>query len=284
VVIVGLRIITSFEVGEYQNWQMELLYYSYQVCRQPGLFTVLASLKSGVQLPKFPDGIEVIPTRWVTKNVITGDRYPPYNKPASFCDYFSARTPQDEYLLLLDPDMVFVRAWSAPFDPPVPVAEDTGYMDPSSRVGKRIIARHCQKNKEAVQPIGFPILIHEHQLRWIVDRWHILTEEMRQSKETVEDATWICEMWAFSVAAAEAGVRFNMGRKCTFSNDDLKPSHNLIHYTYPTKSRSGFVWDKRKYHPWDKQPPIKQDVASSGVFLYNLIEEYRGFRDDSVVH
>jgi hypothetical protein len=240
---------------------------------QEGPLTALASVREGTALKDY--GIEVVPTRWMSRHPITKDFYPPYNKPASFCDYFTTVPCRGEVLLLLDPDMVFVSPWVV--DGPEPVAESTSYMDPKTS-GKNIIRRHCKRNAGQVQPVGFPLIIPEQELRAIVDRWYILTEEMRDDKFTRKEAEWVTEMWGFSIAAAECGVRFREERRCSFSNENMHEGHCLIHFTYPTTSRSGYMWDKRKYRPWDPLPELKLDVPTAGKVLHGIIEEYRKAR------
>jgi hypothetical protein len=267
---VNVRTVVSFEPGVYQDWQIELLAYTHRKVGQEGPLTALASVKSGARLKDY--GIEVIRTRWMSRHPLTKDDYAPYNKAASFCDYFNVTPYRGEILLLVDPDMVFIRPWDRKGDEQV--AEATQYMDPI-KCGRNVIKRHCKRNPEKVQPIGFPLIIHEENLRAITDRWYILTEEMRGDKFTRKDVGWVCEMWGFSVAAAECGVEFKVERRCSFSNEALNPSHSLIHYTYATTSRSGYHFDKRHYRAWNPMPLLKSDVPTAGVALHQIIEEYR---------
>jgi len=266
-----VRTIVSFEPGRYQDWQVELLAHTHRRVGQEGPLTALASVRNGTALKDY--GIEVIPTRWMSRHPITKDHYPPYNKPASFCDYFTMVPSRGEMLLLVDPDMVFVGPWNR--NGAAPVAEETSYMHPV-KCGRNVIKRHCRRNASQVQPIGFPLIIQEEALRSITDRWYILTEEMRDDKFTRREVNWVCEMWAFSVAAAECGILFEVERRCSFSNEHLHPGHCLVHYTYPTTSRSGFHWDKRSYKPWSPMPELRPDVPTAYQALHQLVEEYRG--------
>ena len=269
---VNLRTLVSFEPGDYQSWQMELLAYTHRRVGQEGPMTALASVRGGAVLKNY-DGIEVIRTRWMSRHPLTKDHYPIYNKTASLCDYFSSTPERDEMLLLLDPDMVFVKTWN--LDGSDPVAEEINYMNPASPGGKSVIKRHCRRNAEKVQSIGYPLIIHERELRTIADRWHVLLEEMRNDKFTRKAVNWVCDMWAFNVAAAECGISFRVEKRCSFSNEDIRPDHCLVHYTYPTSSRSGFLWDKRQYRPWTPMPELKPDVPTGGQVLHQIIETYR---------
>jgi hypothetical protein len=262
----------SFEPGAYQDWQVELLAYTHRKIGQEGSLTALASVRDRTTLKDY--GIEVIRTRWMSKHPLTKDHYPPYNKPASFCDYFTMVPCRNEMLLLVDPDMVFVKSWDCNGNEQM--AEKTSYMDPV-QCGKNIIKRHCKRNSNKVQPIGFPLIITEEALRSITDRWYILTEEMRDNRLTRKEVTWISEMWSFVIAAAECGVEFKVKRNCSFSNENLDLNHSLVHYTYSTTSRSGFHWDKRQYKPWNPMPALKSDVPTAMVALHQTIEEYRNF-------
>jgi hypothetical protein len=268
---VDVRTIVSFEPGSYQDWQVELLAHTHRQVGQEGSITALASVRTGAVLKK-DYGIEIIRTRWMSRHPLTKDHYPPYNKPASFCDYFNMVPYRGEMLLLVDPDMVFVKPWDRHGDDPV--AEDTLYMHPV-QCGRNVIKRHCRRNPGKVQSIGFPLIISEEAMRSMVDRWYILTEEMRDNKFTRKEVNWVCEMWAFSIAAAECGVEFKVERRCSFSNENLDPSHSLIHYTYQTTSRSGYWWDKRHYKPWTDMPALRPDVPTGGQVLHQIIQNYR---------
>ena len=274
-----VRTVVSFEPGMYQDWQIELLAHTHRKVGQEGSLTALASVKDGIALKDY--GIEVIRTRWMSKHPLTKDHYPPYNKPASFCDYFNTVPYRGEMLLLLDPDMVFLKPWDRNGD--ANVAEETSYMHPVN-CGKNVVKRHCKRNADKVQSIGFPLIISEEELRAVADRWYILTEEMRSNRITHKEVDWVCEMWAFSVAAAECGVEFKVERRCSFSNEHLNSDHCLVHYTYPTTSKLGFLWDKRKYKPWTPMPKLRPDVPTGGQAMHQLIEEYRGLVSGSVAN
>lgn len=250
---------------------MELLAYTHRKVGQEGPLTALASVKGGVVLKDY--GIEVIRTRWMSRHPLTKDFYPGYNKTSSLCDYFNMVPYRGEMLLLLDPDMVFVKPWDRNGN--ASVAEEISYMHPV-RCGRNIIKRHCKRNAEKVQPIGWPLIISEEELRVIADRWYVLTEEMRGNKFTLKEANWVTDMWAFSIVAAECDISFSVERRCSFSNDNLDTNHSLIHYTYPTSSKSGFHWDKRQYRPWSPMPTLRPDVPTAGQVLHQIIEEYRG--------
>jgi hypothetical protein len=267
---VNVRTLVSFEPGDYQSWQVELLAHTHRTVGQEGPLTALASVKSGVKLKDY--GIEVIPTRWMSTHPVTKDQYPMYNKTASLCDYFNLVPCRDEMLLLLDPDMVLVGHWQC--DDRTPIAEKISYME-TDKNKHRIIRRHCKRNSDKVQPIGYPLIIHEEELRVIADRWYVLLEEMRADRLTRREAPWITDMHSFNIAAAECGVEFKMERRCSFANDRLDQNHCLLHYTYPITSRLGFHWDKRTYKAWSPMPKLKPDVPTAGVALHQIIEEYR---------
>lgn len=265
--------IISAEDNPYQIWQLKLLSYTHQRVGQSGPLVFLLATPNKESSLDLGNHSQVIPSRLLSKHPVTGDFYPPYNKPASLLDYLSSVPPSDHIYLLLDPDMIFVSSWDPDLIKDRPIGEDTLYMNPYKDPGPFLIPRYCRRNHHLVQPLGFPIVIHDHLLRDIVDRWYLLTENMRSDVSTRSKAGWVSEMWAFTIACAEAGLVFQVQRNCSFSHD-RQLNRPLIHYTYQTKSPSGYLWNKRNYTPWNSLPKLRHDVPESGKILHHILEEY----------
>jgi hydroxyproline O-arabinosyltransferase len=266
-------ILVSADDSVYQRWQLELLAYTYFQVKQSGSLLYLISTHEK-DLPKFAAGVTVLPSRLLSHHPVSGDHYPPYNKPSAICAYLSHVDSSDSQVyLLLDPDMILVRPWFPDLGSGLPVGEYTSYMNPATPAARLIIQRHCRRNQHKIQPIGYPVVIQDHALREISDRWYILTEEMRADSRTRAMAGWVCEMWAFAVASAEVGIGYSMEHNSSFLHDpDL--NRPVIHYTYDLTSSSGFYWGKRHYQPWDVLPPLREDLPGSGVIFHRVFSKF----------
>jgi hypothetical protein len=265
--------IFSAESNLYQKWQSILLTYTHKQVQQPGS---LICLLSGREDPGFLDGhnhCQIIPSRLVSYNPVTKDHYVCYNRETAILDYLSKTTPGDRVYLILDPDMVFTKPWTPTLDTSEEVGELTWYMDPNQEPGRSVIRRYARKNPSHVQSVGWPVAMRESALRAVMDRWHLLTETLRGDPWSREKVNWVTDMWSFSIACAECGVRFRLERNASFPGDE-ETDRSLVHYTYATESRSGYRWDKRCYTAWDPLPPLKPDVPAAGKQLHKILNTF----------
>jgi len=93
----------------YSDWQTLTLVFSWRQSQQPGpLSRVMcctpreAALYSGAMLALAPT--HVAPS--LTKNPRNNDTYAAYNKPAAIIDWLAHKPPREEYVLVLDSDMI----------------------------------------------------------------------------------------------------------------------------------------------------------------------------------
>ncbi len=272
----------SAETKPYFKWQSVLLAHTHKQVQQPGS---LICLLSGQEDPGFLDGYsqgQIFPVRLVTYNAVNKDHFPGYNKDSALIDYLTKVPPGDRIYLLLDPDMVFTRSWVPTLETGEEIGELVGYMDPTKDPGKAVIKRYARRHGDQVQAVGFPLVMRESALREITDRWHILTEVLRGDLWVREKLNWVTDMWSFSIACAEAGVRFRLERNCSFTLDQ-ETDRPLLHYTYSTHSRSGYHWDKRNYTPWNPLPPLKPDVPGAGRQFHEILDKFLKDRKHGVL-
>lgn len=260
--------VVSLDGSVYQRWQAQLLWYTHRQHSQSGPLTFLISSDQAVSLG--------IPTDLFQASVqsphpVTRDHYPPYNKPAAYREYLAKGNYRDETWLLLDPDMIFTRFWMPQVKLGNPIGESIWYMNPRTHPGNQVIRRHCRRYPDRVQAVGFPVAIRSEDLRQFVDRWWNLTVELRQDRLTRQVVDWVCEMWAFTLAAAEVGIVFQEEQHAQYSNDDF-PDRELVHYTYHTQG-DHYLFDKRRYRPWSPLPPLSGGVKDGGRRLHQAMSE-----------
>src|SRR3954469_2297085 len=103
--------IFSAESKLYMKWQSILLAYNHEQVQQPGSLTCLLS---GQEDPGFLGGYpgQIFPVRLATYNAVNRDHFAGYNRNAGFLEYLTKTLPGDQVYIMLDPDMVFTRAWA----------------------------------------------------------------------------------------------------------------------------------------------------------------------------
>ncbi len=233
----SVHIVFSAECNRAFEWQAAGLFYSHTHVRQPGPITRLLAC-SDEQLANY-SGLGIGPT-FVHHNMRDGHPlinetgYPSYNKPASVMFWLAQNNVTEEYVALLDTDMLL----RTPLDPialgarrGVVVSAEYTYL-----IGTRgrFAARFLEPSERALAaPCGGFHIFHREDLRTIAPLWIRFTAEVRAfahaEPETYlaesflnwadasglpdndiatkrRQAMWQAEMYGYAFAAARAGV------------------------------------------------------------------------------
>lgn len=255
-------IVFSIDGSAYQRWQAQLLRYSIDRARQPGRLIALVSSDGAANAGTGEQFLTPSYSRY------GGDRYPPYNRIMATADWLDAPGERPQTLLLVDPDFVFLRPFTATVTRGAPIAQPmTKMFDTASP----IIERFC-RNPDRVQFVGVPIVIHVDDLREIVPLWREKTLAIRHDPAAHLQAGWIAEMWGYVLAAAELGMTHTVQAMAHFAGSDLD-ALPMVHYTYPFQNRGqGWTWDKRRYEPWCAVE-LPRDLPKSAARLLILLNE-----------
>jgi hypothetical protein len=145
--------VVSIDGSDALEWQAELLALSHARVGQPGPLVIL---RDTVEVP--------------------GDDYPPYNKPYAIARWLEHAEPATEQVLVLDPDMVFVRPFVPRVQPGQPLAHDSTYR----LLGElaRALARHIPA-PERLQSIAVPLALHRRDLARLAPLWFRDTVRLR---------------------------------------------------------------------------------------------------------
>ncbi len=281
---------TVFSIGNnlYQRWQARLLAYSHRRAGQPGPLTCLVS---GLR-----NRDPVIDADFFTRNYfphpVTGDRYAAYNKPAALMAWLRQAPPDEETILLVDPDCIFLHTLDSRPERGRPVAQPVFYMNLRQRpaaaqppAGREpvlendwalvdaLLNKHCRR-PEQVQGVGIPTLIHRDDLAALAPLWLAKTEMIRNDPDLRDRVGWIAEMWAYCLAAADLGLEHeerDLACFATEERDDLP----LVHYCFDLRDRDGaWTWGKRSYQPWTRVPDPPADVPRSGQALIHVLNAF----------
>ncbi|KAL8228777.1 hypothetical protein R6Q57_013677 [Mikania cordata] len=193
----------------YSKWQSRIMYYWYKRLRnvagsEMGKFTRI--LHSGI-----PDNLmDEIPTFVVDPLPSDLDRgYVVLNRPWAFVQWLKRATIEEEYILMAEPDHIFVNPLPNLAHGIIPAAFPFDYMRPVEN--EEIIRKYFPKENGPitnVDPIGnSPVIIRKDLLEKIAPTWMNVSLKMKDDPETDTSFNWILEMYAYAVASALHGVK-----------------------------------------------------------------------------
>jgi peptidyl serine alpha-galactosyltransferase len=262
----------SVDSSLYQRWQADLLAYSHRKVGQPGPLTRLLSADG----PPTRFAGRTFHTRSYCPHPATGDHYPPYNRIMALRAWLRRNPPEEEVILLLEPDCVFLAPLlpAEPVNRGQPVSHPVSYMDPLPKT--ELLQKHCSR-PELVDAAGIPtLLIHRDDLMELVPLWIEKTENIRNDPKSLEilEGGWVADMWGYTCAAAEIGVRHKLPALARLQGEDLADLP-IVHYCYASSSTEhDWHWDKRTYRPWERVPDPPEDVPSVDKALIGLLNEW----------
>jgi peptidyl serine alpha-galactosyltransferase len=262
----------SVDGSLYQRWQADLLAYSHRKVGQPGPLTRLFSADG----PPTPFEGQTFHTRPYCPHPVTGDYYPPYNRIMALRAWLREAPPAEEVILLIEPDCVFLDSLTGELvSRRYPVSHPIGYMDPLPNA--QLLQKHCSR-PELVEAAGIPtLLIHRDDLIELVPLWIEKTENMRndpKSLELIGGGGWIADMWGYTCAAAEMGIRHKLRPLARLQGED-QADLPIVHYCYASSCVDhDWHWDKRYYRPWERVPDPPSEVPSVDKALIGLLNEW----------
>lgn len=268
----GSRVHTVFSCTDtlYQYWQSELLAYTYRKVGQPGPLTRLVSTNKEV---KYPFSEKTFKATDYSIHPRSGDKYLAYNKPSALMEWLKQVKPKESTIVVIDPDCVFLSKYVGEVLPGKPKAAYYCYMEPGGELGKLLISRHCRRNRELVQSVGIPVVIHRQDLEIVAPRWLEVTREIRDDKECHNAVGWIAEMFGYAIAAAEAGLKGDVKRLCVFPPEDSVDAP-FMHYCAASENEAeGFMWHKGIYKPWEQPPMPPPGSPKATLVLAQLLKE-----------
>ncbi|KAI4302488.1 hypothetical protein MLD38_038225 [Melastoma candidum] len=220
----------------YNKWQCRIMYYWYKKQKDllgsdMGGFTRI--LHSGK-----PDNLmDEIPTMVVDPLPEGQDRgYVVLNRPWAFVQWLEKATIKEEYILMAEPDHVFVRPLPNLADDRFPAAFPFFYIRPDQN--EKIVRKYYPEEKGPVtnvDPIGnSPVIIKKDTLKMTAPTWMNVSIKMKEDPETDKTFGWVLEMYAYAIASALHGVQHILRKDFMLQPPwDLKTDNKfIIHYTY----------------------------------------------------
>ena len=295
------HVLMTSDGSPYQRWQSRAMYYHYEKQRAKagaagaiGDFTRL--LHSGV-----PDDLmSEIPTVVVNKlppDVDDGG-YVVLHRPYAIKQWLDSHAAaiEEEFVLLAEPDHLFLRPMPLLASNETAVGYPFFYITPNDDAHWKILQKFnaARAPRASFPPTGnSPCMLSIDALRAVTPIWHDLAVRMKHDPEADAAFGWVLEMWAYSVAVAQAGVKHAMVDELMIHppwDASTRAKSNgrqafVIHYTYGqdfTKSgqmTNGKVgdwhWDKRDHTltPPGKIPPPPRKASGGTRALVKLLNE-----------
>jgi len=276
-------IYTVFVTGntEQDQWQAELLEYSWQNVRQAGELVRLVACGAGQALPMHALA-RVVRTRSWSPHPFLFDHYAAYNTPAALLEWI-LQERVDASLLLLDSHNVLFNALNEEVACGQAVGNEWGDMPrggdaPFGLPGEyQYLQAYCVNRGLRLPPVQFPLLIHSRDLKKILARWLELTGIIRAQFSTQAGRPGNAHKLAYVIAAAEYGIA-HQPRKLALTPGDRKTDSAIMNYSQPIASaRSEIIWDMQTYQPWAACQP-KDAKAGAGREFLTLLQQYQTLR------
>lgn len=219
------------------------------------------------------------------------DWYAAYNKPGAVVDYFKHNSPKEEWIVVLDSDMLLHK----PFRPEeLPLQRGWAYgghydylVGTDNALAMRHVPDIVPRNDTLAgrvgrrgDRVGGPYYMHRDDLSRLAPNWYNWTKIMRTDMEAYKDSgdtaskkgdrIWIAEMYGYSFGAAKSNVwhiwkeDFMLYPSYTPNSIPYVLHYGLIYHV------GGWTFDKHFYFDFDshKCPPwdLNQDKPKGGIF------------------
>lgn len=274
----------------YNRWQCRIMYYWYKKFRdmpgsEMGGFTRI--LHSGSP-DNLMDEIPTVVVQELPKGLDQG--YVVLNRPWAFVQWLKSATIEEDYIMMAEPDHIFVKPIPNLATEDTPAAFPFFYITPTKY--KDVVRKFYPKHMgpvSNVDPIGnSPAIIKKSQLEKIAPTWMNISLQMKGDLEADKAFGWVLEMYAYAIASALHGVGHTLRKDFMIQPPwDLEIGEKLIiHYTYGCDytmqgeltygSIGEWRFDKRSHllgAPPKNLPLPPRGVPESVVTLVKMVNE-----------
>jgi len=280
----------------YSNWQSLGMMWSWRMSGQPGTLSRVMCC-TPEEKAKYDTTLQREVETWVAPSFTihprTGDNYAAYNKPEAVIDWLEHVTPKEEYVLVLDSDMILRKPFLVEEMHPSPGwavgARYTYMIGVANELADRHIPEVPKRNDTFAGPmhrradqVGGFFFIHRDDLKRMSKLWLKYTEDVRNDTEAYRlsgdvyaihpgDKPWISEMYGYAFGAAKSNVWHHWD-----STSMIYPQYEphgipkLLHYgllfevdKYKFDKHWHYDFDVTKCAPWDLSNPSR---ATAGIF------------------
>lgn len=186
----------------YSNWQSLGMIWSWRMSGQPGTVSRVMCC-TPEEKANYDSSLQSEVETWTAPSYTihpkTGDHYAAYNKPLAVIDWLENVTPKEEYVVVLDSDMILRRPFLVEEMNPSPGwaigARYTYMIGVANELADRHIPEVPKRNDTLAGPlhrradqVGGFFFIHRDDLKRMSKMWLKFTEDVRNDTEVGMDS------------------------------------------------------------------------------------------------
>eukprot|EP00889_Picochlorum_renovo_P007333 jgi/Picre1/34363/NNA_001834.t1 len=250
--------------GTATHWQSRIHYYWYKKIKKQceaeghcdmGDFTRL--LHSG----KPDDLMDEIPT-FVAKELPPEHPHHGYivlNRPYAFLQWMEKATIKEKYILMGEPDHLWLKPMPNLMDGENPAAFPFFYIEPTSpkyiHITEKFVGKiDTPEQKARLFPIGSsPTLLSVKDMNKIAPIWYNVSLAVHEDDEAAKEWGWVQEMYAFTISMYLAGIKecgLFLDMMAQPPWDSQKDRYYILHYTYGMDYAKNGTFTPGKYGEW----------------------------------
>ena len=269
----------------YVAWQSRIMYQRYLKLLNSGdsgAFGGFTRVLHSAHADNLMDEIPSVVVDPLPKGVDQG--YVVLNRPYAIKQWLEKYYFVEEYVFMTEPDHLYLRPIPLLAKPKLAAAFPFFYINPKDPKFTPIVQKFNKVNADLKDfaPIGnSPVMIHKDELKKVCTVWDTLAIKMKQDPETNAAFGWVLEMWAYSIASAQVGVKYDLVPEFMLQppwdrTEQVRGGKKgyILHYTYGqdfnekgqfTPGKIGhWHWDKRDF-TWKKPPKEGFEMPPKGT-------------------
>ncbi len=268
------RIVVSAENSPYLAWQAKLFHFSCvsRLNHSPIVIVHERGSKWRRDFQELADAGAIVsraPSYRITSN---GDDYLPRNTAGTLLHAAELCSAKDEFIVLCDPDMIFVRQ-------PNFSRNLSGEYWGNMKYDQKQVRRTARKIGVSLEMLdrqkeelccGVPYVIPVTAAKRFADAW-------LQAIDAFLPRDWEDQMYAFGLAVVKLGLRVTLTHIVNHNYwPDAMVDRDVIHYAYGDKR-----WDKRNYETTRQARKVWSPAvaAQQGTIFAELLSQIREARD-----
>lgn len=268
--------------------------YSHRKAGQPGPLTRIMSCTPEEWDALSEESKNVIKTHVApsyTHHPRTGDVYSAYNKPVAVIDWLARNDVKEDYVLIIDADMIMRSPFIPEIDGAAPGRAVSAFFGYMKGVKNNLALKHVPevtpRNDTLAGPqgrrgdqVGGFTMMYTEDLRRVAPLWLKYTEDVRADPDAWEltgdaysthpgDKPWISEMYGYSFACSKSNVWHICHRSAMLypGYEVLEPPKVLHYGLFYEVANTDYKFDKHWHYDFNpfKCPPwnLSPNAASS---------------------
>jgi hypothetical protein len=291
-----VHVIVTTDSSSYQQWQLRVCYFWF--LKQAAVKgSTLHAFTRVLHTGEPDDLMDEIPTVVVPAGPKPENGGPPIQRPGAVIAWLEAAPPEEEYVLMLEPDHILLRPIAlgsvAKGHPLAFLFSYVSFTEHEAALAPHLETAGCSA-KDAARTGNSPSLMHRDDLAAIAPGWRDFSLALHADPAVRAAVGWVGEMYGFSLAACAARLWLTLQKQELMLHppfDTQLGDAALIHYTYGTElfangsvadpgktAKEERVWafDKRYFerdYPQGRITPPPDGAPPSVVRLVDAINE-----------